>query len=74
VKLLDSENCKSIEKTVAEIIKSNRLSLKKTDLVSMVNSSRKKIVPVLEYLDSIDFSRREGDLRIINKNKCKEVV
>ena len=34
-----------------------------------LNSSRKYVVPFVEYLDRIGFTRREGDLRFVDRNE-----
>lgn len=39
------------------------------DLRDLVNTSRKYAVPLLEYLDKIHFTRREGDRRVLQDSK-----
>ena len=41
-------------------------SITVADLRDLVNTSRKYAVPLLEYLDKIHFTRREGDRRVLH--------
>lgn len=41
-------------------------SITVADLRDLVNTSRKYAVPILEYLDRIHFTRREGDRRVLH--------
>ena len=41
-------------------------SITVADLRDLVNTSRKYAVPLLEYLDRIHFTRREGDRRVLH--------
>ena len=51
------------ELVAAHISKQGRITA--ADFRDLTNSSRKYAVPILEYLDSIRFTRRVGDERVL---------
>ena len=64
-RVLNAEALPEIQARIRELIL-RKGSLSVHDTKSILGYGRSKAIPVLDYLDSIGFTQREGDLRILN--------
>mgnify|MGYP000891933045 CR=1 FL=1 len=64
-RVLNAEALPEIQSRIRELIL-RKGSLSVHDTKSILGYGRTKAIPVLDYLDSIGFTQREGDLRILN--------
>lgn len=65
-RVLNAEALPEIQAKVRELIL-RKGSLSVHDTKSILGYGRSKAIPVLDYLDSIGFTQRDGDLRILNQ-------
>lgn len=65
--LLHGERARQMAGRVAAAIR-ERGPLAVSDIRTLLDSSRKFVVPLVEHLDAIGVTRREGDLRVIGPN------
>jgi len=64
--LLHVEHWQALEKLVVEAIE-QRGGLTVSELRTMLDSTRKYVVPIAEALDAAGITRRQGDLRVLGK-------
>ena len=70
-RVLNAEALPEIQAKIRElIVKKGSMSVH--DTKSILGYGRSKAIPVLDYLDSIGFTLRDGDLRILNPSYCGE--
>lgn len=63
--LLHSETLESVKTKLREALTKEK-SMEPSRIRDLLNTSRKYIIPLLEYLDSIKFTKRVGNKRVLN--------
>ncbi len=69
---LHSESESRMRERIAEAFKGRDSGLTVAEIRDLLGTTRKYAVPLCEYLDRIGFTRREGDLRLLNPDQFSQ--